>query len=160
MTQKELSLGPLAGGTEARKIDRVGSGSLLNYTPTAHRRVAETDRAQAAARRRMRCRVLADELRRPTLTDIERMLEVLPYVRWVARDGRTVIFNRHYRPIWERLTDREIRRADSGEWVDWVDQAWFGLGSMRYEKSAREAYRKVLRNFFDGKPLIVKSEIQ
>lgn len=46
MTQKELSPGPLAGGTEARKIDRVGSGSVPNYTPTARRRVAETDRVQ------------------------------------------------------------------------------------------------------------------
>jgi hypothetical protein len=29
---------------------------------------------------------------------------------------------------------------------------------MRYEKSAREAYRKVLRDFLDGKPLTVENE--
>jgi hypothetical protein len=87
------------------------------------------------------------------------MLEVLPYGRWIARDGRVIIFNRGYQPIWERLPNGEIQRANGGEWIDWVDQGWFGLGSMRYEKSAREAYRKVLRDFFDGKPLIVKSEI-
>jgi len=85
------------------------------------------------------------------------MLTVLPYGRWIAGDGRVVIFNRHYTPIWERLPNGTVQRANPHEWIRWVSQGWFGLGSMRYEKSAREAYRKVLRDFFDGKPLSVKT---
>jgi hypothetical protein len=113
----------------------------------------------ASTRRQLPARqYIAAEPRRITLAAIEEMLEVLPYGRYVASDGREIIFNRHYRPIWERLPDGTVRRANPHEWVDWIRQGWFGLGSMRYEKSAREAYRKVLRDFLDGKPLTVENE--
>jgi hypothetical protein len=101
---------------------------------------------------------IPDEPRRITLAAIEEMLEVLPYGRYVASDAREIIFNRHYRPIWERLPDGIVQRANSNELVDWVARGWFDCGSMRYEKTAREACRKVLRDFIDGKPLTVKNE--
>jgi hypothetical protein len=112
----------------------------------------------AHARRLVTRPYITSEPRRITLAAIEQMLEVLPYGRYIASDGREILFNRSYRPIWERLPDGIVQRANSNEWVDWVAQGWFGCGSMRYEKSAREAYRKVLRDFLDGKPLTVKNE--
>lgn len=116
-------------------------------------------RNAARARRQLPARqFIPDEPRRITLAAIEEMLGVLPYGRYVASDGREIIFNRNYRPIWERLPDGTVQRANGNEWVDWIAQGWFGCGSMRYEKTAREAYRKVLRDFLDGKPLIVKNE--
>jgi hypothetical protein len=51
-----------------------------------------------------------------------------------------------------------VQRANSNEWVDWTEQGWFDLGSMRYEKTAREAYRRVLRDFLDDKPLTVAND--
>jgi hypothetical protein len=157
----------VATGSEPRGNNQAGKLISPQYTP-AHQRPQAAhfrcgDRAAPitaeAARRRLLARSVLAEPRRPKLADIERMLEALPYGRWIARDGRVIIFNRGYQAIWQRLPNGEIQRANGGEWIDWVDQGWFGLGSMRYEKSAREAYRKVLRDFFDGKPLIVKSEI-
>lgn len=112
----------------------------------------------ADAHRRLLARsYIPDEPRRPTLADIEKMLATLPYGCWVCVDGRVVLFNRNYSPIWERLPDGTVQRANPQEWIDWTDQFWFGLGSARYEKSSREAYRQVLRDFFAGKPLIVKT---
>jgi crotonobetainyl-CoA:carnitine CoA-transferase CaiB-like acyl-CoA transferase len=111
-----------------------------------------------AARFRVSGYTIPPEPRRVTLADIETMLTVLPYGMWTCADGRVVIFNRHYTPIWERLPDGTVHRADSNEWVDWTEQGWFDLGSMRYEKSAREAYRKVLQDFLDAKPLTVAND--
>ncbi len=98
------------------------------------------------------------EPRRVTLVDIETMLTVLPYGVWTCADGRVMIFNRHYRPIWQRLPDGTVQRANPHEWVDWTEQGWFDCGSMRYEKTAREAYRKVLKDFLDDKPLTVAND--
>jgi hypothetical protein len=78
------------------------------------------------------------------------MVALLPYGQWVCADGRVVVFNRNYSPIWERLPDGVVQRADPREWVRWVKQSWFDLGSARYERTARERLRKVLRDFLDG----------
>jgi hypothetical protein len=94
---------------------------------------------------------LAAEPQRPSHADIEQMVALLPYGQWVCADGRVVIFNRRYSPICERLPDGVVQRADPAEWVKWVSQSWFDLGSARYEKNARERLRKVLRDFLDGK---------
>jgi hypothetical protein len=125
-------------------------------SPPAPRRNKIEVRAEHA--RRQLPAHITPEPRRITLAAIEQMLEVLPYGRYIASDGREILFNRSYRPIWERLPNGVVRRADSNEWIDWICQGWFGCGSMRYEKSAREAYRKVLRDFLDGKPLTVENE--
>jgi hypothetical protein len=128
--------------------------------PTAPRRNNRPAPLNAEhARRQLPARhYLGAEPRRITLAAIEQMLEVLPYGRYIASDGREILFNRSYRPIWERLPDGKVQRADSNEWIDWIRQGWFGCGSMRYERDAREAYRKVLRDFLDGKPMIVENK--
>jgi hypothetical protein len=149
-------------GGEAQ-IDQLGGKVNCNYSvsrgqPQAVRVRAASINAETARRGLQIRGYVPAEPRRPSLADIERMLDVLPYGRWIARDGRTIIFNRRYSPIWECLPDGTVQRANLNEWVDWVAQGWFDHGSMRYEKTAREAYRKVLRDFIDGKPLTVKTE--
>jgi hypothetical protein len=114
----------------------------------------------AHARRQMAARqYVPDEPRRPRAADIEQMVSQLPYGQWTAGDGRVVIFNRRYTPIWERLPDGTVQRANPHEWVRWIEQSWFDCGSARYEKNARERYRKVLQDFFDGKELVAKDEV-
>jgi hypothetical protein len=81
------------------------------------------------------------------------MCAELPYGFWKDATGRIVIFNRRYRPLWQRLADGTIDRADPGEWVPWVKQSWFDFTDVRYEKSARDRLRKILQDFFAGKDL-------
>jgi hypothetical protein len=62
-----------------------------------------------------------------------------PYGIWVCDDGREVLFDRHYRPIFERRLGQPVTAADSREWVHWKDQQWFyDDGTPR-----RERYRAV-----------------
>ncbi len=43
----------------------------------------------------------------------------MPYGSWTCDDGREVLFNRIWCPIWERgASDTVWRRADRREWVD------------------------------------------
>lgn len=152
MGQTKCAKPATAGAVNGLRDSKLASGRNPSKKP---------HRAQVAApaRRQLRAwQYIAAEPRRVTLAAIEQMLEVLPYGRCIASDGREILFNRSYRPIWERLPDGVVQRADPAEWVDWIRQGWFGCGSMRYEKSAREAYRKVLRDFLDGKPLTVENE--
>jgi len=48
----------------------------------------------------------------------------LPYGQWTCADGREVMFNRFYEPVWERANG-VTKRADPGEWVSWTGQTWF-----------------------------------
>lgn len=52
--------------------------------------------------------------------------ETLPYGMWTCADGREVLFNRHYQPIWQRVNGT-VSPADSTEWVSWTKQHWFYL---------------------------------
>jgi hypothetical protein len=49
---------------------------------------------------------------------------VLPYGKWTCADGREVLFNRFYGPIWQR-SDGLTTAADSTEWVKHIQQEWF-----------------------------------
>lgn len=49
----------------------------------------------------------------------------LPYGKWVCDDGREVLFNRDYQPIYERRPGRASREADSREWVEDIKQTEF-----------------------------------
>lgn len=104
-----------------------------------------------ASRRLVGARYSPAEPRRPRAADVEQMVSQLPYGQWTCADGRVVLFNRNYSPIWERLPDGTVRRANPHEWIKWTRQSWFDLGSARYERDARERLRKVLRDFLDGK---------
>jgi hypothetical protein len=51
--------------------------------------------------------------------------EILPYGKWTCEDGREVLFNRYYKPIWQRAADGTVSRASRDEWVKWLKQEWF-----------------------------------
>lgn len=42
------------------------------------------------------------------------------YGLWRCEDGREVLFNRGYRPIWERRPGQAARMADPKEWVEGI----------------------------------------
>ena len=48
-----------------------------------------------------------------------------PYGLWTCPDGREVLFNRQYKPIWQRMPGKSAAAADPGEWVRFAKQAWF-----------------------------------
>jgi hypothetical protein len=48
-----------------------------------------------------------------------------PYGRWTCGDGREVLFNRDYCPIYERHPSQLGRVAQHDEWVPWVRQEYF-----------------------------------
>jgi len=79
-------------------------------------KLIDTKREKALARRARRA---ADETR-VTLTEA-----TLPYGIWTCRDGRQVLFNRHYDPIWWRYPGQPATAADPNEWVMWIEQDFF-----------------------------------
>ena len=148
------------GGSQgaARNFEQAGSSSRSPYSKSTGRKLAVRTSDcvapinAAPARRQMLARhYIAAEPHRPSHADIEKMVGLLPYGQWVCAEGRIVIFNRRYSPLWERLSNGVVQRANPHEWVKWVSQSWFDLGSARYERDARERLRKVLRDFLDGK---------
>jgi hypothetical protein len=40
-----------------------------------------------------------------------------PYGLWTCADGRQILFDRSYAPLWQRLPDDEVASADPYEWV-------------------------------------------
>jgi hypothetical protein len=61
-----------------------------------------------------------------------------PYGIWTCADGRQVLFNRRYRPIWQRTPDGKVSRADPGEWVPWKAQEWlYDDGTLPKERERR-----------------------
>lgn len=58
-------------------------------------------------------------------TQFERWRFWCPYGQWTCADGRRVLFNRHYTPIYERRPGALGRVADHSEWVPWVRQEHF-----------------------------------
>jgi hypothetical protein len=66
-----------------------------------------------------------------SLKTLEFRRHKLPYGRWLTGDGREILFNRRYKPLWERRSGGAERAtvptpADRGEWVPGiVYQTWF-----------------------------------
>jgi hypothetical protein len=58
-------------------------------------------------------------------TQFERWRHWCPYGIWTCADGREVLFNRDYVPIFERRPGALGRVADHAEWVAWVRQDFF-----------------------------------
>lgn len=48
----------------------------------------------------------------------------LPYGLWTCADGREVLFNRGYRPIWSRVGKGAVQPC-AFEWVRFKTQGWF-----------------------------------
>lgn len=69
----------------------------------------------------------------------------LPYGIWTCEDGRQVLFNRDYCPIWERHNG-VTQPANYYEWVPYVTQAWFYNDGHTLAQSIRIGM-KVLRDW-------------
>ena len=70
---------------------------------------------------------------------------VLPYGKWTCADGREVLFNRRYQPIWQRQQSITFP-ADPAERVPFVQQEWFyNDGTSRYRLNVR--LRRILVDF-------------
>jgi hypothetical protein len=71
----------------------------------------------------------------------------LPYGRWTCDDGREVLFNRRYHPIWQRRPGAAVERANPDEWVQWVDQQWFygGAGGLLPPIHSRATLKYLLK---------------
>jgi hypothetical protein len=73
----------------------------------------------------------------------------LPYGKWTCGDGREVLFNRFYEPMWERSPGQAAKRANPSERVPFVEQIWFfkdGNPPWR-KKETLAACLAVLRDF-------------
>lgn len=47
-----------------------------------------------------------------------RLQSVLPYGVWTCADGRQVMFNRQYHPMYERMKSGRATQADPSEWIE------------------------------------------
>ena len=54
-----------------------------------------------------------------------RRRDALPYGKWTCADGREVLFNRDYKPIWQRTADGRVSEAEASERVPYEEQEWF-----------------------------------
>ncbi len=73
------------------------------------------------------CLVGRDEVsvvrRRPASTLVSLRSE-FPYGKWTCIDGREVLFNRDYKPIWQRNPSGLVAPANRSEWVPFIKQEW------------------------------------
>lgn len=54
-----------------------------------------------------------------------KMMNDLPYGIWTCEDGREVLFNRFYEPIWGCAQGAAPAEANPNEWVPWQKQEYF-----------------------------------
>ena len=47
------------------------------------------------------------------------------YGLWRCSDGREILFNRGYRPLWERRPGQPVKMANPKEWVDFDTETFF-----------------------------------
>jgi hypothetical protein len=58
----------------------------------------------------------------------ERWRQLCPYGKWSCADGREVLFNRYYEPLYERAADGTVTsfiRVGKVTWIEYVNQQWF-----------------------------------
>jgi hypothetical protein len=107
------------------------------------------------------------ERRRPKSKAAIRLAEMrreTPYGIWTCADGREVLFDRDYQPIWSRYPGQPAERANPDEWINWVDQRWFyfdgnkpwATGDASSRRAAIETQKrctKALQDFLNGAPV-------
>ena len=72
---------------------------------------------------------------RPARNSTEYRWRFLPYGLWTCPDGRQVLFNRTYKPIYQRTADGSVSPADLAERVPWASQSWlYNDGTSEYRK--------------------------
>jgi hypothetical protein len=64
-------------------------------------------------------------MRTPPTKRLRRLRHQLPYGKWTYADGREVLFNRNYKPIWQRRPGQAAEAADPEERVPFERQKWF-----------------------------------
>ncbi len=55
----------------------------------------------------------------------QQMRQSLPYGKWTCADGREVLFNRHYKSIWQRAPGTPAEAANPDERVKFEKEDWF-----------------------------------
>src|SRR5689334_21048193 len=84
--------------------------------------------------------------RRITQASIQWRVDHMPYGIWCCRDGRKVLFNRRYQPIWQRMPGELATPANRDEWVRWAKQRWF-YHDGHTEQQAQDRAAAVLAGF-------------
>jgi hypothetical protein len=85
----------------------------------------------------------------------------LPYLVWTCGDGREVLFNHGYRPIWQRRPGKAAEKANPDEWVLWIvkrqylfDDGWGAIwGDSDAAAKARAPIERALLDFLYGAPV-------
>ena len=71
---------------------------------------------------------------------IVRRRDDYPYGKWTCADGREVLFNRRYKPIWQRRLGGAAEPAGPTERVPFKSENWFYKdGHREAEKLTRSA---------------------
>jgi hypothetical protein len=70
----------------------------------------------------------------------------MPYGKWDCDDGREVLFDRDYVPIFERRSGQGAVRADPEELIPWKTQNYF-YGERESEAVCRKRAEAVLREW-------------
>ena len=73
----------------------------------------------------------------------------LPYGLWTCADGREVLFNREYQPIYQRKNG-VLSPADPNEWVDYTSQRFFYSDRKARFSKTREKIENLLEDFRQG----------
>ena len=72
-------------------------------------------------------------------------IKYLPYGKWTCADGREILFNRWYQPLWQKHRGR-VTPADPNEWIDYTRQDYFyDDGTPR--RGLRVRLRRILDEF-------------
>lgn len=93
----------------------------------------------------------------------DRLRRNLPYGMWTCADGREILYNRHYKPIWQRYPNKPAERANINEWVEHItkqiyffndyDMPWYDFSKSR---AARSRVERVLTDFLCGNAITEK----
>ena len=67
-----------------------------------------------------------------------------PYGFWTCPDGRQVLFDRNYKPMWQRYPGQSATPADPNEWVSWSKQEWFFDGPSPWTRPINGAVKQVV----------------
>lgn len=72
----------------------------------------------------------------------------LPYGKWTCADGREVLFNRRYQPMWERYDSVPVR-LNGDEHIPFTKQEWFYTDKNipRVDRETRRRVEEILKAF-------------
>jgi hypothetical protein len=76
---------------------------------------------------------------------------------WRCADGREVLFNRRYKPLWQRLPGCAAAPADPAEPVSFVAQSWFVPDMRAHHLGYRRARAVQGEQPRDGEPPVPRA---